>query len=306
MYGENAMRLLHEGVRDEQFSLPGTTEDLTSVEIVFGQPEIAPILQSKTIRWIHLDSAGYERYDRDDFRAFLRGQGILITNSSSVYAEPCAQHVVAMMYCLARQLHGALDVQRSDRSWPMLPLRANSYLLGEQSALLLGFGAIARRLAELLSPLGMRLTGYRRRLDGRETIPMIDGTGLAGELASADHVINLLPANHSTRNFCDERFFGGMKPGSIFYNIGRGSTVDQEALRGALVKGHLQAAYLDVTDPEPLPPDHPLWTAPNCLITPHTAGGHHDEKERLVIHFLENLRRYQANEPLNDAILPPC
>lgn len=302
MYGENAMRLLHEGVRDEQFSLLGTTEDLTSAEIVFGQPEIAPILQSKTIRWIHLDSAGYERYDRDDFRAFLRRQGILITNSSSVYAEPCAQHVVAMIYSLARQLPGALDVQRTDRSWPMMPLRANSFLLGEQSALLLGFGAIGRRLVELLSPLGIRLSGYRRRPEGNEAIPMIDEAGLAAELAAVDHVINLLPANPSTSHFCDERFFGGMKPGSIFYNIGRGSTVNQEALREALVNGHLRAAYLDVTDPEPLPPDHPLWTTPNCLITPHTAGGHHDEKERLVGHFLENLRRYQLNESLNDSI----
>ena len=302
MYGENAMRLLHEGVRDEQFSLLGTTEDLTSAEIVFGQPEIAPMLQSKTIRWIHLDSAGYERYDRDDFRAFLRRQGILITNSSSVYAEPCAQHVVAMIYSLARQLPGALDVQRTDRSWPMMPLRANSFLLGEQSALLLGFGAIGRRLVELLSPLGIRLSGYRRRPEGNEAIPMIDEAGLAAELAAVDHVINLLPANPSTSHFCDERFFGGMKPGSIFYNIGRGSTVNQEALREALVNGHLRAAYLDVTDPEPLPPDHPLWTTPNCLITPHTAGGHHDEKERLVGHFLENLRRYQLNESLNDSI----
>ena len=302
MYGENAMRLLHEGVRDEQFSLLGTAEDLTSAEIVFGQPEIAPMLQSKTIRWIHLDSAGYERYDRDDFRAFLRRQGILITNSSSVYAEPCAQHVVAMIYSLARQLPGALDVQRTDRSWPMMPLRANSFLLGEQSALLLGFGAIGRRLVELLSPLGIRLSGYRRRPEGNEAIPMIDEAGLAAELAAVDHVINLLPANPSTSHFCDERFFGGMKPGSIFYNIGRGSTVNQEALREALVNGHLRAAYLDVTDPEPLPPHHPLWTTPNCLITPHTAGGHHDEKERLVGHFLENLRRYQLNESLNDSI----
>ena len=302
MYGENAMRLLREGVRDEQFSLLGTAEDLTSAEIVFGQPEIAPMLQSKTIRWIHLDSAGYERYDRDDFRAFLRRQGILITNSSSVYAEPCAQHVVAMIYSLARQLPGALDVQRTDRSWPMMPLRANSFLLGEQSALLLGFGAIGRRLVELLSPLGIRLSGYRRRPEGNEAIPMIDEAGLAAELAAVDHVINLLPANPSTSHFCDERFFGGMKPGSIFYNIGRGSTVNQEALREALVNGHLRAAYLDVTDPEPLPPDHPLWTTPNCLITPHTAGGHHDEKERLVGHFLENLRRYQLNESLNDSI----
>jgi phosphoglycerate dehydrogenase-like enzyme len=94
-----------------------------------------------------------------------------------------------------------------------------------------------------------------------------------------------------------------MKPGAIFYNIGRGTTVDQAALAEALGSGRLSAAYLDVTDPEPLPPEHPLWTTPNCVITPHTAGGHSDEWDRLVDHFLANLRRHEAAEPLLDRVI---
>lgn len=93
-----------------------------------------------------------------------------------------------------------------------------------------------------------------------------------------------------------------MKPGAILYNIGRGSTVDQAALLDALESKRLAAAYLDATEPEPLPPSHLLWSAPNCFITPHTAGGFIGEKERLVRHFLDNLRRFIAGEALRDRV----
>jgi phosphoglycerate dehydrogenase-like enzyme len=94
-----------------------------------------------------------------------------------------------------------------------------------------------------------------------------------------------------------------MKPSAVFYNIGRGTTVDQTALLEALRAGKIAAARLDVTDPEPLPPDHPLWTAPNCQITPHTAGGHAEEFHRLVGHFLTNLGRYLKGEELRDRVI---
>ena len=116
-------------------------------------------------------------------------------------------------------------------------------------------------------------------------------------------MIDLLPANEETRRLFDRRRFSAMKPGAVFYNIGRGTTVDQDALAEALRAGRLRAAYLDVTDPEPLPPEHPLWKTPNCVITPHTAGGHADEWLRLVKHFLVNLRRYEAGHPLVDRVI---
>jgi len=94
-----------------------------------------------------------------------------------------------------------------------------------------------------------------------------------------------------------------MKPGARYYNIGRGTTTDQDALLEALRVGQLELAYLDVTDPEPLPPGHPLWTAPNCYITPHTAGGHRGEWLRLAKHFLANFQRYQLGEELADRVI---
>jgi phosphoglycerate dehydrogenase-like enzyme len=116
-------------------------------------------------------------------------------------------------------------------------------------------------------------------------------------------VVNLLPGNAGTDRFFTAARLLACKPGATFYNIGRGTTVDQEALRAALTAGRLAGAYLDVTDPEPLPPEHPLWATPGCFITPHTAGGHRDETERLVEHFLDNLLRYLQGQPLRDRVI---
>jgi phosphoglycerate dehydrogenase-like enzyme len=127
--------------------------------------------------------------------------------------------------------------------------------------------------------------------------------GLDAELAAADQVINILPENPQSRGFFDAERFAQMKPGTVFHNIGRGTTVDQEALATALECGHLAAAWLDVTDPEPLPDGHRLRSAPNCFITPHTAGGHADEGGTAVRHFLENFGRFERGEALLDRIL---
>ena len=112
-----------------------------------------------------------------------------------------------------------------------------------------------------------------------------------------------MPASPETDRFFSADAFARLKPSAIFYNIGRGTTVDQQALATALTTGRLAAAYLDVTDPEPLPSDHFLWKAPNCHITPHTAGGHAEEFLDSVRHFLENLKRFQSGQPLIDRIM---
>ena len=121
-------------------------------------------------------------------------------------------------------------------------------------------------------------------------------------LPHADHVMNIMPQNAESDRFFDARRFGLMKPGATFYNIGRGTTVDQMALLGAMVARRIAAAYLDVTDPEPLPADHPLWTTPNCFITPHTAGGSADEFSRLGRHFIDNVKRFNRGEQLEDRV----
>lgn len=275
---------------------------LIEAEIAFGTPDADTLFECPNLKWFHINLAGYTPYDRGDLRANFRLNGRIFTNSSAVYAEPCAQHALTMMLAFARHLPYSFENQRSIREWPYYEYRDASVLLNGQSVLMLGFGRIARRLVELLKPFDMRVTGYRRNITGTEGVPMVTDLSLDEALSRADHVMNILPANESTRNFFDTRRFGVLKQGARFYNIGRGSTVDQEALMTALDSGFLRSAYLDVTTPEPLPKDHPLWSTPNCFITPHTAGGFSGEPTRHIEHFLENLRRFENGEEMLDRI----
>lgn len=291
------------GLQNSNLTASGPDPVLEQADIALGQPDPGQIMSLDRIRWVHLTSAGYTRYDTAELRAAFKKSGQTLTNSSLVYDDPCAQHVLAMMLGLARQLPPSLIEQQGDRGWRAATHRIHSYLLTGQTAVIFGYGAIARRLAHLLKPFDMQLIGVRRNPRGDEPIRAVspdDGDTL---LVEADHVINILPANAESDGFFDTMRFARFKKGATFYNIGRGSTVNQSALIHALEGGRLRAAYLDVTDPEPLPPGHALWTAPNCYITPHTAGGHEDEFERLVGHFLENLKRYERGEGLRDKII---
>jgi phosphoglycerate dehydrogenase-like enzyme len=272
--------------------------------VAFGQPAVEQVIASPRLRWAHLSSAGFTPYDREDVRAALAARGAALTKSSLVYDEPCAEHLLAFLCAQARVLPAALAQQREQRGWPQRALRTRSRLLRGQTVLIVGLGSIGRRLVELLAPLAMNVTALRNRVAGDEPVPTFtpDDPRAAAALASADHVIDVLPASPSTERFFDAARFAACKPGAIFYNVGRGTTVDQEALLAALRSGQLGAAYLDVATPEPLPPEHPLWTAPHCTITPHTAGGHADEPERLVRHFLANLARFTTGQPLLDRV----
>jgi phosphoglycerate dehydrogenase-like enzyme len=275
---------------------------LKAADIAFGYPSATAVVECDNLRWVQLHSAGYTTFDRDEVKRAMTGRGTMLSNSSGVYDEPCAQHLLAMIMGLARQLPAALDSQRGDKSWPMTSLRLQARLLNEQTVLLLGFGAIARRLVELLQPLQVNLVAVRRRVSGGEPIRVEEIARVDELLPLADHVVNILPANEQTKSFLNEARLGSLKRGAIVYNIGRGTTVDQDALLKELRTGRIAAAYLDVTNPEPLPADHPLWTMPNCFITPHTAGGHSNEKERQVRHFVENLRRFERGETLVNRI----
>jgi len=284
-------------------AVAGPDSALDGADVAFGQPDPASVMNSPRLRWVHLTSAGYTRYDTDEFRNAVSARGMVVTNSSSVYAEPCAEHALAFMLAHARSLGAARDMQRIDHSWDTMPLRAGSRLLLRQSVVMLGFGAIGRRLAELLSPFFVKITAMRRNPTGMEGIPVVSEAGLFHALAGADHVVNLLPDNAGTRRFITAEMFAAMKPQTVFYNIGRGTTVDQDALLANLRSGHLAGAYLDVTDPEPLPPSHGLWTEPRCFITPHTAGGFDTELDSLARHFLDNFRRYLSGSALNDRVM---
>ena len=212
----------------------GADPALHEADAAFGQPDPLDAAQCERLRWVHLNSAGYTRYDTPEFRAALSARGATLTNSSGVYAEPCAEHAFSFMLAQARQLPQALDEQRGSRAWSSTERRANSRLLLGQSVVLLGFGAIARRLARMLAPFEARITAVRRQAAAVPGVTIVPETRLAEALAEADHVVNILPDNPKTRRLMDAAAFAAMKPGAVFYNIGRGTTVDQDALAAAL------------------------------------------------------------------------
>jgi len=312
-FPEEALRALSEGVAGHSlvFGSARTSSNLASgapdpalstADVAFGQPAVDGLLGSSSLRWAHLTSAGYTRYDVDAIRAALATKGIALTTSSTVYADPCAEHVLAMMLSMARRLPESLDAQRTTRAWESASRREQSVLLRGQTVLLLGYGAIGRRLAELLAPFDVRLLAVRRRAEGDVLVTVVHEEDIDRALGEADHVVNVLPENERTRGFLDRARLAQMREGAFVYNVGRGTTVDQSALLDALQSGRLGGAYLDVTEVEPLPADHPLWSAPNCFITPHAAGGRRGEHLALVRHFLDNLRRFERGEALLDRV----
>ena len=284
-------------------SAGGDDPTLAEAEVAFGQPDVQQTMGCARLKFVALSSAGYTRYDRADFRRAMQARGVPVTNASQVFADPCAQHVLAQMLALERNLPVQLRNQDGPRDWRYLEDRFTNGTLTRRHVLLLGYGAIGRRIAELLKPFGTKVTAYRRTPRGDEGVPVVGEAGLAAALAAADHVVNILPDAKETTGWMNAARFAQMKPGARFYNIGRGTTVDQPALIAALAAGQVGAAYLDVMDPEPLPPAHPLWDAKNCLITCHIGGGTRDQDENLAAHFLANLAAFTRGGTLVDRIM---
>jgi phosphoglycerate dehydrogenase-like enzyme len=313
-FPEAETRLLHEGLRGHRlvFSASMSAAVLTAgkpdpllagADIAFGQPNVDQCLTHPRLRWVEVTTAGYTRYDTPEFLESFRARGAAFTNASSVFADSCAQHVLAMMLAFGRRLLPSHREQLSDRSWHYNERRYESRLLTGQTVLLLGFGTIGRRLAELLAPFGLTLLAVRRQIRSERGVRIIPEESVSSALGQADHVVNILPDNASTRNYVNARRLACFKHGARFYNVGRGTTVDEGALLEALRSGRVGEAYLDVFAIEPLPTDHPLWDAPNCYLTPHTAGGRHDQDAAIVRHFLQNLTAFERGGKMLDRVV---
>ncbi|MFA5264630.1 MAG: D-2-hydroxyacid dehydrogenase [Opitutaceae bacterium] len=311
IFNDEATRRLKEGLRGHKLiASPHSSASvldagradpsMAEADVAFGQPDVADCLDSRRLRWLEVSTAGYTRYDTEEFREAFRSRGMIFTTASAVFADSCAHHVLAMMLAQCRQLLPSYRDQVTDQSWHHAERRHASRRMTGSTVLMLGFGAIGRRLAALLAPFGCALYAVRRQTRSELGARVIAVEDLTRVLPLADHVVNILPENEATRDFVNARRLSCFKPGAVFYNVGRGSTVDQQALLESLHSRRLGAAYLDVTTPEPLSPGDPLWTAPNCFITPHTAGGRNDQDEALVEHFLANLSAFERGEPMVD------
>lgn len=254
--------------------------------------------------WVHSSAVAVETICVAD----LAARGVRLSNTRGVQAVPIAEHVLATVLALAKQLPFALERQRAAR-WSQhdfigarLPWVLRGRTLG-----LVGVGTIGAEIARLASAFGLRVIATRRR-GGLPPVPGLAETlppsALHDLLARADVVVVAAPLTPETLGLMGRAEFARMKPGAVFVNVGRGRIVDRDALVEALRSGHLGGASLDVFHQEPLPADDPLWALPNVVLTPHTSGfraGHWDETVDL---FAENLRRYEAGEPLLHEVTP--
>jgi phosphoglycerate dehydrogenase-like enzyme len=249
------------------------------------------------IRWVQSFSAGVERCVAIPA---LRERGILLTNMQRVAGPVMAEHVLAMMLGYARGLHFYIPERMATRWTRELPAPGRMMTLEGKTVLVVGLGGIGVEVAKRAHALGMRVIATRA--SGREGPPFVTYVGLPDELvklaAEADFVVNTAPLTPATTHMFDAKFFAAVKPGSFFVNVGRGQSVVQDELIAALRSGRLGGAGLDVTDPEPLPADSPLWQMQNVILTPHvSAQSDVDDSVRMAV-AVENLRRYVAGEKM--------
>jgi phosphoglycerate dehydrogenase-like enzyme len=224
---------------------------------------------------------------------------VLLTNAQRIYGPEIAEHVIAMMLAFSRGLNVFMHEQ-SKAIWNPDAIGEESRLweLSDKTILVVGLGGIGTEVARRAHALGMTVTATRA--SSREGPDFVSYVGLSGELlelaAKADVVVNSLPLTPQTTDLFNTAFFSAMKPTAYFINVGRGKSVVTDDLLTALLEGRIAGAGLDVTEPEPLPSDHPLWHQPNVIITPHISAGSDLRSERLWIVMRENLRRYVAGE----------
>ena len=277
-------------------------EMATDVDAIIGLCSARLLAAAKSVVWIQIFSSGAERCV--DIPDVASGR-VVLTNMQKMSAPVIGEHAVAMMLALARRLpeyakgmkHGAW-MRSSGASAAMIPVSGKTMLV-------IGLGGIGTEVAARAAALGMRVIGTRN--SSRDGPSFVEYVGLSDELldlvGQAEVIVNALPLTDSTRSLLDAEFFAATRKGALFVNVGRGATVDTDALTDAIRNGQIGGAGLDVTDPEPLPADHAMWQLDNVIITPHVAsrgGG----RERHFVLLQENLRRYAAGERLLNVVDP--
>ncbi len=269
-------------------------------EAAFGTIPPELLRSAKRLRWLQAPQAappaGY-------YYPELVAHPVAVTNFREIYNDHIAAHIMAFVLAFARDLHRYLPLQR-ERRWQPAPLDTGVVHLPEATALIVGVGGIGAETARLAAAFGMRVLGVdARRADSPPGVAELHPPeALDALLPRADFVILTVPHTPATEGFMHRARFARMKRTAFFINIGRGKTTRLDDLVAALRAGELAGAALDVFEEEPLPPEHPLWTLPGVLITPHTAGfGPYLDERRFEI-LLDNCRRFLADRPLRNLV----
>lgn len=253
------------------------------------------------LKWIHSSAVGVARL----LPPAVVDSDVVVTNSRGVHSDAIAEHAIALVLALRRQLHTAAWRQR-DRVWAQVELSTIPVPpLAQTTMVVVGLGTIGARIAALASAIGMRVVGVRKRA----SLPVPPGVSavlpverLREALPGADAVVLAIPRTHDNRVLLGEAELAMMKPTAVLVNVARGQLVDESAMIAALTSGRLAGAGLDAFHQEPLPSAHPLWGLPNVLISPHTAAFTGDYWSPVVDLFLDNLERFRTGQPLRNVV----
>jgi phosphoglycerate dehydrogenase-like enzyme len=269
-------------------------------DAAFGTIPDALLRQAGKLRWLQAPQAappaGY-------YTPELIAHPVVVTNFREIYNDHIGAHIMAFVLAFARGFHHYFPRQLRGE-WRREPNDTGVTALSEATALIVGVGGIGGEAARLAAAFGMHVIGVdARRREAPPGVVKLDGPdALDALLPLADFVILTVPHTPATEGFMNRARFRLMKRTGFFINIGRGRTTKLDDLADALRAGEIAGAGLDVFEQEPLPADHPLWTMPGVLITPHTAGfGPHLDERRFAV-LLDNCRRFAAGQPLRNVV----
>lgn len=271
---------------------------ITDADVIIGNLPLQHAKKAAHLKWMQLNSAGANPYaDPGSLPSEVQ-----LTNASGTYGLTVSEHMLALTFALIRHI-GPYRMLQEQHIWK----KFNSIISVEGSTIVvLGMGDIGTDYARKVKAMGAYVIGVRKHLkdkpecfDEQFTVDDLDQV-----LPRADIVAMVLPGAADTAHLLDERRLRLMKPGSYLLNVGRGSAIDPAGLKAVLAEGLLGGVGLDVTEPEPLPPDDPLWDDPAVLITPHAAGGFSlpETRERFVRVAGENLYAFTHNGSLKNLV----
>lgn len=291
----DAVTWLQKVAPDAEFSVVDSRKDaaifLDDADVLLGYCTDETLKSGTELRYILNYSAGV---DKCVSSPLARERKFLLTNMQRIYGPGIAEHTIAMMYMLTRKLYVFHEQQRQHKWDRRVVERTAMWEVQGRTMLVVGLGGIGTEIARRASALGMRVIAIRN--SSRQGPDFVDYVGLPDELhhltAQADVIVNATPLTPATTGLFDATFFSKMKSDAYFINIGRGESVITRDLIAALNTGQIGGAAVDVMDPEPLPPDHPLWKAKNVIITPHISASSDEQMQRFWLLVRENLRRY--------------
>ena len=292
-------RILTDGYDMQHIENP-TEEELAAAEVIVGFPPVPRLSSAKNLRWLQIPWSGADGYaDHPDFPAH-----VILTNATGAFGRPIAEYAFGAVFTLMRRFHQYRDCQK-EAKWQR---QGDELSPTGKHVLILGAGDIGTNAARLFKMMDCRITGVRRvvRNVPQEFDAMITLEQVDEYLPEADIVICCMPHTPLTQGFFTKARFEKMKSTAIFVNVGRGTLVDHEALAEVLNEGKIYGAALDVTNPEPLPENHPLWKCRNVLITPHVSGqtfaGLKDKEDFFFRMCRENLEAYRDGKPLQNRV----